>query len=97
MVDDNEVGVPDINPVEVLKDRPAGRLGEIENSVTAPPELEIEYNDPTAVLIIPYPEFVDKEIFGAVGALPQRKTTIPDPPTPAVPSRVPPPPPPVPD
>ena len=95
IVDDNTVGVPEINPVEVLNDRPAGRLGEIEYSETAPPVFEIEYKDPTDELIIPNPELLDNAMFGAEGALPQRRITIPEPPTPAIPSRVPPPPPPV--
>ena len=31
------VGVPLISPVDVLKDNPAGRLGEIVQAVTVPP------------------------------------------------------------
>ena len=35
--DDTAVGVPEISPVEVEKDRPAGTDGEIDQDVTAPP------------------------------------------------------------
>ena len=31
------VGVPLISPVDVLKDSPDGRFGEIDHAVTAPP------------------------------------------------------------
>ena len=31
------VGVPEIDPFEVEKERPAGRVGEIDQDVTAPP------------------------------------------------------------
>ena len=34
------VGVPEISPVEVSKIRPADRVGEIDQSVTAPPFAE---------------------------------------------------------
>ena len=34
---DTAVGVPEISPVEVEKERPAGTAGEIDQDVTAPP------------------------------------------------------------
>lgn len=34
---DTAVGVPLISPLDVLKDSPAGRLGEIDQDVTVPP------------------------------------------------------------
>jgi len=35
--EDTAVGVPEISPVEVEKERPAGTAGEIDQDVTAPP------------------------------------------------------------
>ena len=35
--DETAVGVPEISPVEVEKERPAGRVGEIDQEVTSPP------------------------------------------------------------
>ena len=44
------VGVPLISPVEVSKDNPAGRDGETDHDVTAPP-LEVGV---TAVIAVPF-------------------------------------------
>ena len=35
--DDTAVGVPEIDPFEVEKERPAGSVGEIDHEVTFPP------------------------------------------------------------
>ena len=49
MDDEVDVGVPEIAPVDVEKERPAGSVGEIDQEVTVPP-LEVGV---AVVMVVP--------------------------------------------